>query len=392
MNKSTSIALIITLLDVMGIGLIMPVLPTLLREFIATENIANHFGVLLALYALMQVIFAPWLGKMLDRYGRRPILLLSLIGASLDYLLLAFSSALWMLYLGRLLSGITSATGAVAASVIADTTSASERVKWFGRLGASFGVGLIAGPIIGGFASAISPHSPFFIAAFFNIVTFFVVMPLFVETRKITKPTDVEVKAKSNSLYITLIKSMPILLIIYFSAQLIGQIPATVWVLFTDNRFAWNSMMVGFSLAGLGCLHTFFQAFVAGRISSIWGEKTAIIVGFIVDSSAFTLLAIISEGWLIFPILILLAGGGIALPAFQGLMSVQVNSQQQGALQGLLVSLTNATGVMEPVLFASIYNHTLSIWDGWVWVIGLICYLVVVLLSVIFMFNSQKIE
>ncbi|MEX6314871.1 Tet(A)/Tet(B)/Tet(C) family tetracycline efflux MFS transporter [Providencia manganoxydans] len=392
MKKSTSIALVITLLDAMGIGLIMPVLPTLLREFITTENIANHFGVLLALYALMQVIFAPWLGKMSDRFGRRPILLLSLIGASLDYLLLAFSSALWMLYLGRLLSGITGATGAVAASVIADTTSVSERVKWFGRLGASFGVGLIAGPIIGGFAGSISAHSPFFIAAFLNIVTFFVVMSVFGETRKIIESTDIDtaVKQKSNSVYITLIKSMPILLIIYFSAQLIGQIPATVWVLFTENRFAWNSMMVGFSLAGLGCLHALFQAFVAGRIASIWGEKTAIIVGFVADSSAFALLAIISEGWLVFPILILLAAGGIALPALQGLMSVQVNSQQQGALQGLLVSLTNATGVIGPVLFALIYNHTLAIWDGWVWIIGLICYLVVVLLSVIFMFNPQK--
>ncbi|MGX2757568.1 MFS transporter, partial [Escherichia coli] len=183
MNSSTKIALVITLLDAMGIGLIMPVLPTLLREFIASEDIANHFGVLLALYALMQVIFAPWLGKMSDRFGRRPVLLLSLIGASLDYLLLAFSSALWMLYLGRLLSGITGATGAVAASVIADTTSASQRVKWFGWLGASFGLGLIAGPIIGGFAGEISPHSPFFIAALLNIVAFLVVMFWFRETK-----------------------------------------------------------------------------------------------------------------------------------------------------------------------------------------------------------------
>lgn len=392
MNRSTSIALVITLLDAMGIGLIMPVLPTLLREFITTENIANHFGVLLALYALMQVVFAPWLGKMSDRFGRRPILLLSLIGASLDYLLLAFSSALWMLYLGRLLSGITGATGAVAASVIADTTLDSERVKWFGRLGASFGVGLIAGPIIGGFAGSISPHSPFFIAAFLNIIIFFAVMRWFDETRQAAEGAaiDVEVNEKPNSVYMTLIKSMPILLIIYFSAQLIGQIPATVWVLFTENRFAWGSVMVGFSLAGLGCLHALFQAFVAGRIATKWGEKTAIIVGFIVDSSAFSLLAIISEGWLVFPILILLAGGGIALPALQGLMSIQVSSQQQGVLQGLLVSLTNATGVIGPLLFALIYNHTLPIWDGWIWMIGFICYLVIILLSVVFMSNPPK--
>ncbi len=127
----------------MGIGLIMPVLPTLLREFIASEDIANHFGVLLALYALMQLSLLLGLEKCLTDLVGAPVLLLSLIGASLDYLLLAFSSALWMLYLGRLLSGITGATGAVAASVIADTTSASQRVKWYVR-SASFGLGLIA--------------------------------------------------------------------------------------------------------------------------------------------------------------------------------------------------------------------------------------------------------
>ncbi|EFH6168670.1 TPA: tetracycline efflux MFS transporter Tet(B) [Escherichia coli] len=391
MNSSTKIALVITLLDAMGIGLIMPVLPTLLREFIASEDIANHFGVLLALYALMQVIFAPWLGKMSDRFGRRPVLLLSLIGASLDYLLLAFSSALWMLYLGRLLSGITGATGAVAASVIADTTSASQRVKWFGWLGASFGLGLIAGPIIGGFAGEISPHSPFFIAALLNIVAFLVVMFWFRETKNTRDNTDTEVgvETQSNSVYITLFKTMPILLIIYFSAQLIGQIPATVWVLFTENRFGWNSMMVGFSLAGLGLLHSVFQAFVAGRIATKWGEKTAVLLGFIADSSAFAFLAFISEGWLVFPALILLAGGGIALPALQGVMSIQTKSHQQGALQGLLVSLTNATGVIGPLLFAVIYNHSLPIWDGWIWIIGLAFYCIIILLSMTFMLTPQ---
>lgn len=391
MNKSAYIALLITLLDAMGIGLIMPVLPTLLREFIAPENIANHFGVLLALYALMQVIFAPWLGKISDKRGRRSILLLSLIGASLDYLLLAFSSALWMLYLGRVLSGITGATGAVAASVIADTTATTERVKWFGWLGASFGIGLIIGPIIGGFAGAISPHSPFLIAACLNLVTFCIVAMLFRETRPINEVDNHEKDSsgKNRSVYMALIKSMPILLIIYFSAQLIGQIPATVWVLFTENRFAWNSVMVGFSLAGLGCLHAFFQAVIAGRIATKWGEKTAIIVGFIADSSAFALLAIVTEGWLVFPILILLAGGGIALPALQSVMSVQVSHQQQGSLQGVLVSLTNATGVIGPLLFAFIYNHTLPIWDGWVWIIGVLCYLVIICLSMQFMVKPK---
>ncbi|EPG6889624.1 TCR/Tet family MFS transporter, partial [Acinetobacter baumannii] len=273
----------------------------------------------------------------------------------------------------------------------ADTTSASQRVKWFGWLGASFGLGLIAGPIIGGFAGEISPHSPFFIAALLNIVTFLVVMFWFRETKNTRDNTDTEVgvETQSNSVYITLFKTMPILLIIYFSAQLIGQIPATVWVLFTENRFGWNSMMVGFSLAGLGLLHSVFQAFVAGRIATKWGEKTAVLLGFIADSSAFAFLAFISEGWLVFPVLILLAGGGIALPALQGVMSIQTKSHQQGALQGLLVSLTNATGVIGPLLFAVIYNHSLPIWDGWIWIIGLAFYCIIILLSMTFMLTPQ---
>ena len=169
----------------------------------------------------MQVYLCSLAWKMSDRFGRRPVLLLSLIGASLDYLLLAFSSALWMLYLGRLLSGITGATGAVAASVIADTTSASQRVKWFGWLGASFGLGLIAGPIIGGLQERFHRIVPFFIAALLNIVAFLVVMFWFRETKNTRDNTDTEVgvETQSNSVYITLFKTMPILLIIYFSAH-----------------------------------------------------------------------------------------------------------------------------------------------------------------------------
>ncbi len=152
MNKPAVIALVITLLDAMGIGLIMPVLPSLLREYLPEADVANHYGILLALYAVMQVCFAPLLGRWSDKLGRRPVLLLSLAGAAFDYTLLALSNVLWMLYLGRIISGITGATGAVAASVVADSTAVSERTAWFGRLGAAFGAGLIAGPAIGGLA------------------------------------------------------------------------------------------------------------------------------------------------------------------------------------------------------------------------------------------------
>lgn len=389
MNKSAMIALAITALDAIGIGLIMPVLPALLREYVTSENLANHYGILLALYAIMQVFCAPILGKWSDKFGRRPILLLSLIGAALDYTLLAVSSSLWMLYIGRLISGITGATGAVAASVIADTTTPTDRTKWFGRLGAAFGVGLIAGPVIGGFAGQYSPHLPFVIAAILNACTFIVVFIIFNDKKKDVKSDNsASIEHTPNHFYHA-VKPILLLLLVFFTAQLIGQIPATTWVLFTESRFQWDSMAVGLSLAGLGVMHALFQAFMAGAITKRFSEKTTIIVGFIADGTAFILLSLITQGWMIIPTLILLAGGGIALPALQGLMSTQVNQQNQGKLQGILVSLTNISGVIGPLIFSFIFGKTLGIWDGWVWLIGATLYVIIIF---IYLFFSKRIK
>ncbi|OAT52637.1 Tet(A)/Tet(B)/Tet(C) family tetracycline efflux MFS transporter [Providencia heimbachae] len=389
MNKSAMIALAITALDAIGIGLIMPVLPALLREYVTSENLANHYGILLALYAIMQVFCAPILGKWSDKFGRRPILLLSLIGAALDYTLLAVSSSLWMLYIGRLISGITGATGAVAASVIADTTTPTDRTKWFGRLGAAFGVGLIAGPAIGGFAGQYSPHLPFVIAAILNACTFIVVFIIFNDKKKDVKSDNSASIEHTPDHFYHAVKPILLLLLVFFTAQLIGQIPATTWVLFTESRFQWDSMAVGLSLAGLGVMHALFQAFMAGAITKRFSEKTTIIVGFIADGTAFILLSLITQGWMIIPTLILLAGGGIALPALQGLMSTQVNQQNQGKLQGILVSLTNISGVIGPLIFSFIFGKTLDIWDGWVWLIGATLYVMIIF---IYLFFSKRIK
>ncbi|EOE5318233.1 Tet(A)/Tet(B)/Tet(C) family tetracycline efflux MFS transporter [Providencia rettgeri] len=389
MNKFAITALTLTALDAMGIGLIMPVLPALLREYVTLENLANHYGILLALYSIMQVFFAPILGRWSDKFGRKPILLISLAGAVLDYSLLALSRSLWMLYLGRLISGITGATGAVAASIIADNTTPQERTKWFGRLGAAFGVGLIAGPAIGGFAGQFSPHLPFVIAAILNACSFVVIWLIFINKNAIQNDQNETVELSVP--FIQLIKPVILLLFVFFMAQLIGQIPATTWVLFTENRFQWNSAQVGLSLAGLGVMHALFQAFIAGAIAKKFNEKVTIIVGFVADGSAFIILSLLTEGWMIYPTLILLAGGSIALPALQGLMSAQVNQANQGKLQGILVSLTNATGVIGPLLFSFIFGLTLANWDGWVWLIGAIMYIFLIVFILSFYRSSRQI-
>ncbi|HFS7827510.1 TPA: MFS transporter, partial [Klebsiella pneumoniae] len=253
-------------------------------------------------------------------------------------------------------------------------TAVSERTAWFGRLGAAFGAGLIAGPAIGGLAGDISPHLPFVIAAILNACTFLMVFFIFkpaVQTEE--KPAEQKQESAGIS-FITLLKPLALLLFVFFTAQLIGQIPATVWVLFTESRFAWDSAAVGFSLAGLGAMHALFQAVVAGALAKRLSEKTIIFAGFIADATAFLLMSAITSGWMVYPVLILLAGGGIALPALQGIISAGASAANQGKLQGVLVSLTNLTGVAGPLLFAFIFSQTQQSADGTVWLIGTALY------------------
>lgn len=377
MNKSIIIILLITVLDAIGIGLIMPVLPTLLNEFVSENSLATHYGVLLALYATMQVIFAPILGRLSDKYGRKPILLFSLLGAALDYLLMAFSTTLWMLYIGRIIAGITGATGAVCASSMSDVTPAKNRTRYFGFLGGAFGVGLIIGPMLGGLLGDISAHTPFIFAAISHSILLILSLLFFRETQKraaIVANSTPQNQTASNSVTGFIKKSLYFWLAAYFIIQLIGQIPATIWVLFTQYRFDWNTTSVGMSLAVLGVLHIFFQAVVAGKLAQKWGEKTTIMISMSIDMMGCLLLAWIGQVWVILPALICLAAGGMGQPALQGYLSKSVDDNAQGKLQGTLVSLTNITGIIGPLLFAFIYSYSIAYWDGLLWLMGAIFY------------------
>lgn len=379
MNKSI-IILLITVLDAIGIGLIMPVLPTLLNEFISENSLATHYGVLLALYATMQVIFAPILGRLSDKYGRKPILLFSLLGAALDYLLMAFSTTLWMLYIGRIIAGITGATGAVCASAMSDVTPAKNRTRYFGYLGGAFGVGLIIGPILGGLLGEISAHTPFICVAILHSVLLLLSLLFFYETQKReTRVTNTCTQIASNSAAVCIKKSLYFWLIAYFIIQLIGQIPATIWVLFTQYRFDWNTTSVGMSLAALGVLHIFFQAVVAGTLAQKWGEKTTIILSISIDMMGCLLLAWVSQVWVILPALICLAAGGMGQPALQGYLSKSIDGNAQGKLQGTLVSLTNISGIIGPLCFAFIYHYSIVYWDGLLWMIGATFYAILLI-------------
>ncbi|WP_447920192.1 Tet(A)/Tet(B)/Tet(C) family tetracycline efflux MFS transporter [Achromobacter aegrifaciens] len=365
-------------LDAVGMGLVMPVLPGLLRGLVQSEDIAGHYGVLLAAYALMQFLCAPMLGALSDRFGRRPVLLLSLAGATVDYLVMATAPTLPVLYFGRLVAGITGATGAVAGACIADLTDGSERARYFGLMSACFGIGMIAGPVIGGSMGSLSPHLPFLTAAILNGLNFVMALFLLPESRRgARQPIPLQALMPAYSFQWMRGKTVLVaLMTVFFIMQFVGQVPATLWVIFGEDRFRWDAATIGVSLAAFGILHTLAQALATGPVTARLGEKRALLLGMCADAAGYVLLAFATRGWMAFPIMVLLACGGIGMPALQAMLSAQVDQERQGQLQGALASLTSLTSIIGPLAITAIYAASLNAWNGWAWIAGAGLYLI----------------
>lgn len=364
-------------LDAIGFGLIMPVLPDLLRGLAHSDHVAGHYGVLLALYALMQFCFAPMLGALSDRFGRRPVLLVSLAGAAIDYAIMASAPVLWVLYVGRIVAGVTGATGAVAGACIADITGESERARRFGQMSAMFGVGMILGPVLGGLAGSFSAHAPFAVAAVLNGVNFLVALWCLPETRR-AAPERVSIGAinpLAGFRRISAFKAAAALLSVYFIMQMVGQVPVSLWVIYGEDRFGWNAAQLGLSLAAFGALHAVAQGFVTGPLTDRLGERSALSIGMAADALGCVLLAFATRGWMVAPVMVLLATGGIGAPALQAMLANQVGEDRQGELQGLLSSLNSLTAIVGPLGFTALYAFSAPGWNGWVWVLGASLYL-----------------
>ncbi|HFV5769334.1 TPA: tetracycline efflux MFS transporter Tet(C) [Escherichia coli] len=377
-NNALIVILGTVTLDAVGIGLVMPVLPGLLRDIVHSDSIASHYGVLLALYALMQFLCAPVLGALSDRFGRRPVLLASLLGATIDYAIMATTPVLWILYAGRIVAGITGATGAVAGAYIADITDGEDRARHFGLMSACFGVGMVAGPVAGGLLGAISLHAPFLAAAVLNGLNLLLGCFLMQESHK-GERRPMPLRALNPVSSFRWARGMTIvaaLMTVFFIMQLVGQVPAALWVIFGEDRFRWSATMIGLSLAVFGILHALAQAFVTGPATKRFGEKQAIIAGMAADALGYVLLAFATRGWMAFPIMILLASGGIGMPALQAMLSRQVDDDHQGQLQGSLAALTSLTSIIGPLIFTAIYAASASTWNGLAWIVGAALYLV----------------
>lgn len=376
MNKRLAVLVSIITLDSVGIGLIFPILPGLLRELTHSSEISLLYGVIIAIYALMQFIFSPILGALSDRYGRRPVLLISIAGATIDYLFMAFSPVVSMLLIGRAIAGLTSANLAVATAYVADITDEQTRAKGIGFMNAGFGIGFVIGPVIGGVIGSIWLRAPFMVAAGFNALNLALTYFMLPESRVPSR--DVQITGLKNPFgsiqWAVSIRALLPLILIYTLIGLIGSLPGTVWVLYGQDRYHWNGMMVGLSLAMFGVCHAGSQAFLTGPITARLGELKTVIVGVLFDSTAMIILGLSPQGWMAFALAPMFAMGGIGLPALQSLMTSEVDENKQGELQGVLASLTSLNSIVGPLVSSAAYAYTRNSFIGAVWVVAGILY------------------
>ncbi|MCY1225445.1 Tetracycline resistance protein, class C [compost metagenome] len=374
-----AVILAIVTLDAIGISLVMPIVPGLLREVGHTGDLGWRFGAFLSLYALMQFLCAPVLGALSDRFGRRPVLLVSVAGAAIDALFMAFAPSLWLLFVGRAIAGLTGASMAVASAAIADLTPEHQRARWFGRMGACFGLGFIAGPAIGGVLGDHGVRLPFVAAAVLNGITFLVGLLVLRESRPkalATQPFDRGVLHPLAPLrWAAGVPALLPILGVFGVLVMVGEVAGTTWVLYGEDRFAWNATTVGLSLACFGLLHALVQGFVAGPVVERWGERAAIAIGTLADCTAYALIAFATQGWMALALLPLLCMGGIGQPALQATLSRRVGEAEQGRLQGVLASLSSLASVVGPLVISSVYFAFRVRFPGIVWLAGAVLYL-----------------
>jgi len=377
MDRRMIALLMIVLIDGMGLGLTWPILPDLLRSVGGTGALQWSLGAFIGLYAAMQFLCAPLLGALSDRIGRRPVLLVALAGAAIDYLFMALAPTLALLFIGRAIAGMTAASMAVASAYVADISPEDRRTRHFGWLSAAMGLGFIAGPAIGGIVGEHALRAPFVIAAGLNALNLVVVWAWLKEARA-PQPAEGGGLAINPFAPLRWALSFPALAPLigaFVIIALIGQIGGTLWVVHGEDRYGWSPTMVGLSLAGFGLFHALAQAFVAGPLSERWGERRAMLVGIAADGAAYVAIGFATSGWVAFALLPVFCIGGVGAPALQSLLSAQVDEDAQGQLQGLLASMTSLASVVGPVLISLGYFATRGIWPGMMWLAGAALYL-----------------
>lgn len=348
-------------LDAIGIGLIFPVMPDLIRNVTHGDlsQAAIWGGILSTSFAVMQFLFGPVIGSLSDRYGRRPILLISLLIMGLDYIVLAVAPTIWLLLAGRIVAGIAAATYSTATAFIADITPPEQRGARFGLIGACFGVGFVLGPLIGGLLSTVSLHAPFFAAAalaFANLALGTFVLPETV-TEETRRPFAL---SRANPLgalrAVARLPGLRRVLATFLILSIAMNVYPAIWAYFGQARFGWDSRMVGISLAIYGVSFAVGQALLVGPMIRRFGEHRAAHYGMWVDITTLAALGLVTSGTAALIITPITALGGAVTPALQALASRAAPADAQGELQGVLASLNAIAMITAPLVMTSIFS------------------------------------
>lgn len=347
-------------LDVMAMGLVTPVLPSLIEDFAGSTASAGVWnGVLVALWGLMQFLCSPVIGSLSDRYGRRPVILISAAGLSIDWVLMALAPNLWWLAVGRLIGGATSASFTAIYAYMADITTPENRARAYGIVGAAFGAGFIAGPALGGVLGEWGPRVPFWVAATLSGLAFvygWLVLPE-------SLPADRRMEfawSRANPLgALRLLRSHAeltglalVTLLFYFAHHVFS----VVYVLYAEHRHGFGPFEVGVMLAFAGALDMVVQGWLTGRVTKALGDLRTMVLGLVFGSAGLLAMGLAPSGWLFVAALLPNALWGLALPTLLSLMTQRVSEREQGQIQGASNSVASLAGVVSPLFFGWVYS------------------------------------
>lgn len=362
-RKAATVFIFITvLIDVIGIGIVIPIIPALIQELVGgTISDASHYAMgLVLIYASMQFLFSPIIGGLSDQYGRRKILLFSLLGFGIDSLFQALAPTIAWLFLGRTIAGITGASFTTANAYIADVSTPEKRAQNFGLLGAAFGLGFIIGPTLGGVLGSYGTRLPFYASAalsFLNWLYGYFVLPesLAPENRrkfdfKRANPIGSLLNLKRYPFILSLVASL-------FLVYVAGHAVQSSWSFYTIEKFKWTEMQVGLSLGFVGLMIAVVQGGLIRVIIPKIGQEKSLFLGLTINMFGLIAFAFVTQGWMMYAIMVPFALSGLANPAFQGIISSQVKQNEQGELQGALTSVLSVAAIVGQPLMLGLFGY-----------------------------------